>query len=318
MDCTGQIFDVERFSTVDGPGIRTVAFLKGCNLHCDWCHNPEGYQTGPQLMYDEMQCMRCGGCVQVCPRQVHRLDGDTHRMDWKRCIACFRCAAVCPGGALKQAGKSWTAEELCRELLQDLPFFQESGGGVTLSGGEVMCQQEFAGQVLRRLHRQGVHTAIETNLCFPIEDYRKLRPEVDLMMFDLKSTQEEAHRRYTGVSNEQILFNVKALAGDDWREMPLIARTPVVPGFNDTEEEISAIAARLTEHRNLLYYELLAYHPLGINKKAQLGKEAGKVLPIPSKERMETLAAAAARYLPHVKVNGVSRQEGALKHGVQL
>ena len=188
----------------------------------------------------------------------------------------------------------------------------------TLSGGEVMCQQEFAGQVLRRLHRQGVHTAIETNLCFPIEDYRKLRPEVDLMMFDLKSTQEEAHRRYTGVSNEQILFNVKALSGDDWREMPLIARTPVVPGFNDTEEEISAIAARLTEHRNLLYYELLAYHPLGINKKAQLGKEAGKVLPIPSKERMETLAAAAARYLPHVKVNGVSRQEGALKHGVQL
>lgn len=157
-----------------------------------------------------------------------------------------------------------------------MPFFQESGGGVTLSGGEVMCQQEFAGQVLRRLHRQGVHTAIETNLCFPIEDYRKLRPEVDLMMFDLKSTQEEAHRRYTGVSNEQILFNVKALSGDDWREMPLIARTPVVPGFNDTEEEISAIAARLTEHRNLLYYELLAYHPLGINKKAQLGEGSGK------------------------------------------
>ena len=292
MDCTGQIFDVERFSTVDGPGIRTVAFLKGCNLHCDWCHNPEGYQTGPQLMYDETQCMRCGGCVQVCPRQVHRLDGDTHRMDWKRCIACFRCAAVCPGGALKQAGKSWTAEELCRELLQDLPFFQESGGGVTLSGGEVMCQQEFAGQVLRRLHRQGVHTAIETNLCFPIEDYRKLRPEVDLMMFDLKSTQEEAHRRYTGVSNEPILQNLAHLKTSG---VPFLVRIPTIQNVNDDPANMQATCRLLSGSKNLRGVELLPYNPCAGAKYALLGKPYPYSFSRPTLSALETARSIFAR-----------------------
>ena len=297
---TGQVFDVERFSTRDGFGIRTTAFLKGCNLHCDWCHNREGIAPEMQLAYRPERCTGCGACAAVCPSEAQQFQNGVHTLERSRCVRCFRCTQVCFSGALEQVGKTWTVEELVETLATDQPYFQTSGGGVTLSGGEVMCQLDFAIRVLTELKKRGIHTAIETNLAVPWDWYEQILPWTDLIMADVKTMDAAVFAQHIGHGFERVLDNTARLLRQN-REV--IIRTPVVPGINANPEEIRRIARFLKEAKNLLYYELLSYHPMGCEKAAMLG-ETIPLYETPQPEQMQLLGNTAAATGLKVWVDG--------------
>lgn len=294
----GRIFDVERFSTKDGPGIRTVAFFKGCNLHCAWCHNPEGLAHQTELGFDLSKCVHCHACASVCPTQAHTLLPGVHRFDRSLCKRCFACSRVCFSGALRQIGREVTAEALADKLAEDAPYFSASGGGVTLSGGEVLCQPEFAAQTLSLLKMRGIHTAVETNLCAPWEACDAVFKQVDLVMADVKTLCAQTMRQYIGGNLTLLLQNLERLFS---LELPLIIRTPVIPCVNDNE--IAQIAHLLQSAAHLQYYELLSYHPLGQSKARMLDKPDA-VFDSPSRVQMESLAAAARKCRIPVSING--------------
>lgn len=264
----GTITDIQRFSVHDGPGIRTTVFLKGCNLRCGWCHNPETILPGPQLQVYPDRCIGCGACVAACPRGCHTAIDRRKQFDRRLCTACGTCARTCYAEALKLIGRRATAQEVLAEVLEDRAFYVNSGGGVTLSGGEPLCQREFAIEILKLCKAAGVHTAIETNLAWPWDHVEPVLSHLDLLMADIKTMDAALHADWTGQSNERTLDNIRRLAG---RDLPLIVRTPVIPGVNDTEKEIGAIADFIADLPNLRYYELLPYHPLGLGKYESLG-----------------------------------------------
>lgn len=305
----GMVFDIERFSTKDGPGIRTVVFLKGCNMECFWCHNYEGISEGLQLQYDADKCIGCMECFRVCSQKAHIIVENKHVLDRTRCVECFKCAGVCYTGALEKVGRKMTVYELVNEIIEDDPFYRNSGGGVTFSGGEIMCQSDFVAEVLRECRKRGIHTAVETNMSFPWESYMQVLPLLDLVLTDIKVMDEKVHIESTGVSNRIILENVERLAGTG---IPFIVRTPVVPGFNDTKENISATAGFLKKFPSLLYYELLSYNPLGEMKPALLGKTEGtRKIPVPSKESLKSLGNIVLNNNLKVCIDGkfLSRQD---------
>ena len=282
---TGLIFDIERFSTADGPGIRTVVFFKGCNLHCYWCHNPESIRAYPELEYDPTECIGCGGCKDICPTGA--VSG--HGFERDLCARCFACTRSCPSGARKVIGTHRSLESCMQEIREDLAFYSRSGGGVTLSGGEVLLQSSFAAALLKQWREEGIHTAIESNLCFPEETVGKVAPWLDLAMADIKHMDTAAHEKATGRGNEQVLANLRLL---DSLGIPLIVRTPIIPGFNDTEENIRSTAEFLKKLQNLRYYELLSYNPMGNDKRKRLGYPVPEIA-VPKKETVQALAAIA-------------------------
>ena len=290
----GIVTDIQRFSIHDGPGIRTTVFLKGCNLHCFWCHNPETLDPRPQLQLYLDRCIGCGECFQRCPHGAHVLVDGQREFHRELCVVCGTCVDTCYAEALVLVGKHKTAEEVVEEILRDLPFYETSGGGVTLSGGEPLLQLDFAYAILERCRREGVHTAIETAANFPWERVASILPVTDLVMMDIKLFDSARHREYTGVPNERILANAVRLGE---QPQPLIVRTPIVPGVNDTPEDVTAIAGFVAKLPNLLYYELLPFHPLATGKYEALGLDYRarglKALP---KEAMETLAGMARRF----------------------
>ena len=259
----GMITDIQRFSLNDGPGIRTTVFLKGCNLHCAWCHNPETIRKKNELMVYPANCIGCGHCVPVCPSGARSIAAGVLQFDRSRCTACGACAAVCFPGALKMAGRSVSVAEVMGEILQDRAYYADSGGGVTLSGGELFCQAEFADALIDACREEKIPVAVETNLDWQFESARPILEKLDLIMFDVKIFDSVEHKRWTGVENAELLDNARRL---DTLDRPLIARTPLIPGATNSAENIRAIAGFLRNFRNLRCYELLNFNPLGESK----------------------------------------------------
>lgn len=287
----GLVTNVQRFSLHDGPGIRTTVFLKGCPLRCFWCHNPEDLRPEPELQFFPDRCIGCGACLERCPEGAHLLEEGRHRFLRERCRACGRCVETCGAEALELAGRWWTAPELVRLLVRDWEFYRQSNGGITLSGGEPLMQAGFCLSVLQLAREEGLHTAMETSAHGPWEPLAALLPWLDLVIVDLKLLDRDRHLETTGVPNDAILANAACLGESG---VPLIVRTPVVPGVNDTPEDIIAIAEFIRGWPRLIYYELMPLHRLAEGKYRSLGREyRASGLEAPDREPLEALAAAA-------------------------
>lgn len=260
---TGTIFDIQRFSIHDGPGIRTTVFFKGCPLSCIWCHNPEGIGKAPLLSFRSDSCIGCGYCFSACPNQCHWMEGEKHILDRARCVACGRCVAECYSGALELVGREAEVDEIMREVLRDKAFYDNSGGGLTLSGGEPLMQPDFAFALLDAAKTAGLHCCVETSGCVARSCLEKIHQRVDLFLYDIKETDRERHIEFTGAPNDQILANLRYLYGQDAN---IILRLPIIPGYNDRPDHFDGIAAIVREMPALKGVEIMPYHKLGENK----------------------------------------------------
>jgi pyruvate formate lyase activating enzyme len=279
---SGIITNIQRFSLDDGPGIRSTVFFKGCTLSCLWCHNPETIRAERQLQYEARSCKGCGCCARVCKTGACRIEGGGNALDWAACTQCLACAEDCPYGALSVIGRETTAGALGEELLRDMSFYERSGGGVTLSGGEPLRQPDFAAAVLRFLKERGVHTALDTAGNVPWAAFEKTLPWVDLLLFDIKLADPRRHREMAGADNRLILENFRRLPGG---KPALWVRTPVIQGVNDGDSEtagrIGILAGAGAEKA-----ELLPFHRYGIGKYASLGMDA-REFEAPPREKLE-------------------------------
>jgi pyruvate formate lyase activating enzyme len=268
MSVAGQVFNIQRFSLHDGPGIRTTVFLKGCPLRCVWCHNPEGWEGRAQVRLTANLCLRCGRCVEACAQGGHALTPDSHTLQLAACTRCGQCAAACPAGALELVGSRMTVDEVMAVVRRDLPFYEQSGGGMTLSGGEPLAQFDFTDALLQAAKTDGLHTAIETTALTSWERLVSLQPVVDLWLVDLKHTDDVRHRELTGVSNVEILANIHRMTAAGW---PTVLRIPWVPTCNAEEEFLDGLVAWLTSMDTPPPVEFMPYHRLGVGKWEALG-----------------------------------------------
>jgi pyruvate formate lyase activating enzyme len=263
----GTILHLQKMSTEDGPGIRTTVFFKGCGLHCAWCHNPESISFNPEIQWFASRCLNCRSCIASCPENCLSMTDQDLQIDRSSCTGCFQCAAACPADAIEALGKRITVPELMAELRKDLAYYQASGGGVTLSGGEPSMQADFCEELLRTLKQEGISTALDTcGICTPVA-LQRLLPHVNLILFDLKIMDEALHKKFTGVVNTQILNNLKLLAGTlktQTNPPELWIRTPLIPGATANEENLTAIGLFLQHNLPGLVtrWELCAFNNL--------------------------------------------------------
>ena len=294
----GLIFDIQRFSLHDGPGIRTTVFLKGCSLRCFWCQNPEGLLPAPELQFTKSFCIECGTCFTVCPNHAHlRIDGQ-HVIDRDACRLCGKCVEACPSGALSFTRKEMSVDEVMTVVRRDAPYYATSGGGMTLSGGEPFSQPEFARELLQAGKAAGYHTTVDTALNVPWASIEAVLPHLDLVLADVKHMNPDRHREVAGDTNAVILENFNRLTE---RGVPVIVRVPVIPTVNATAEEIGAIAAFVAGRPNVQYLELLPYHRLGEAKREGLGYQLRDPLRHLGNDELQQLARVVAAHNVKVK-----------------
>jgi len=278
----GSIFGIQRFSIDDGPGIRTTVFLKGCNMSCVWCHNPESYCQEVELMFFKTRCNVCGVCETICQREVHQMTSKGHQMNRDRCRLCGACVAACPTQALTFAGWNATPEKIMEAVKRDVRYYNSSGGGLTISGGEPMMQPVFAIEIARLAYENDISVVIETNGCGAFIDYVRILPFVDLFFFDYKVTNPSIHEQVTGRTINQVLDTIEKLNDVG---ASIVLRCPIIPQINDNEAHFRAIAALTNRYKHVQGFELMPYHKLGIAKAERMGLK-GETFREPDKQEV--------------------------------
>jgi pyruvate formate lyase activating enzyme len=271
---TGTIFDIKKYAIHDGPGIRTTVFFQGCPLSCWWCHNPESQSRSPVLLYRANRCVLCATCVETCPQngiEIKRsADGIVATTDRTKCDVCGECAEVCYHGARQVSGSEMTVEDVLAEIERDVPFYDQSGGGVTFSGGEPLLQRRFLSELLRECKLREINTVVDTSGFAAWDTFNHIRANVDLFLYDLKMIDDDRHKTFTGVSNQLILQNLNRLA---WSGAHIEIRIPLIPQINDDADNLEETAAFLAELPNINGVELMAYHQIAEAKYQSLGME---------------------------------------------
>ena len=290
----GTIFDIMKFAIHDGPGIRTTVFLKGCPLKCLWCHNPESQKREKEISFIPEKCIGCGWCFEHCPQHAHIMQDGKHVLLRDRCERCGVCAEKCYAKAIEVIGREVTVEEVLTEVLKDKPFYDNSGGGMTVSGGEPMMQFEFTAALLRAAKDAGLHTCLDTSGFAPIDNYLKLLDLVDIFLYDIKDTDPERHKKTTGVPLPPVLDNLKKLDAAGGRT---ILRCPLIPGINADDKHLQGIAEIANSLTHLLEITLHPYHPLGKSKSERIGGQ----YPLPDTEFAE--ADAVEHWLSIIAAN---------------
>ncbi|MFC1931275.1 glycyl-radical enzyme activating protein [Chloroflexota bacterium] len=287
----GVIFSLERYAIYDGPGIRSIVFLKGCPLNCLWCQNPEGKETRPQLMFFSDKCTGCARCASVCPNEAVNMVEGKSSVNRDKCQQCFKCVEVCPNEARQITGRIVGCEEIMAEVMKDKAFYRRSGGGITLSGGDPLMQPDFAAEILRQCKEKDIHTTVETSGFADYNDFINVLKYTDFLYCDIKHMNSKEHKAGVGVGNEIILDNLKKISRNvTLNDMSLVVRVPVVPGYNDSKRNIFDTVAFARELKKVHKIELLPYNKLGVLKYERLGKKY--MLPdidIPAQESLNEL-----------------------------
>lgn len=298
------VFNLVNGSFVDGPGIRTTIFLKGCRLRCKWCCNPEGQSFQPEMRFLAAHCRSgCSDCVSACPEGAIRRDTGTLKIDRAKCIGCGRCETACFEDALRLFGKWYTPEDLMGRIRREKPYLTRSGGGVTIGGGEATCWSAFCRELIRLCHAEGIHTAIDSCGYPCTEETLSALDAADLVLFDLKGMDPARHQENTGAGNEEILRTFEHLRATN---KPVIVRAPLVPGYNDSPEELAALGRLLRESPNVERVDLMPYHEYGVSKYEEIGLAyplAGKVEPY-SQDQVRQLLEFFRAYHPNVQIGG--------------
>lgn len=298
------VFNLVNGSFVDGPGIRTTIFLKGCRLRCKWCCNPEGQSFQPEMRFLAAHCRSgCSDCVSACPEGAIRWETGTLKIDRAKCIGCGRCETACFEDALRLFGKWYTPEDLMGRIRREKPYLTRSGGGVTIGGGEATCWSAFCRELIRLCHAEGIHTAIDSCGYPCTEEALAALDAADLVLFDLKGMDSARHQENTGAGNEEILRTFEHLRTTN---KPVIVRAPLVPGYNDSPEELAALGRLLRESPNVERVDLMPYHEYGVSKYEEIGLAyplAGKVEPY-SQDQVRQLLEFFRTYHPNVQIGG--------------
>lgn len=281
----GLLFDIQKFSLHDGPGIRTTVFMKGCPLRCEWCCNPESQRSNSEIMTVDKECIQCGHCIQTCPKGAISVGDGLRSIDWEKCDYCLKCAEVCAFGGIVTTGRYYTCDALLKEIQKDQVFYKTSGGGVTFTGGEPLVQWEFLLTMLQRCKAQKIDTCLDTTGYAPWWILAKLIPYVDLVLYDLKHLDDDRHQERTGVSNRIIIENLIKLT----ESQRVWLRVPLIPGYNDSRGHVKRIG-EFAENLGVEKISLMPYHCWGEQKYERLGRTyPSKDILVPTQDDMENI-----------------------------